>query len=523
MVEPTPAKSNLIAAIDIGTNSFHMAIASVSTRGVLRIHSRNKDMVRLGQSAGDMKHLEAEAMNRGVVTLQRFATEARNAGADIRAVATSAVREALNREAFVQRVLQETGIDVEVVSGTEEGRLIYVGAIHALPILGKRAFVIDIGGGSTETVIGMQGDVAYVHSAKLGHIRISKRFFPDGVVTEQRLDEARRAIRGDWAPVFQELIAYGFEQAVGCSGTIMAVAAHALARTGKRIPESLNGVVIGRRELLDSIAAILAQPTVETRQTLEGVDPRRADVIVGGAVILEQAVLGLNIQDLTISGYALREGIVFDTVQKQRDIEAYHHLSHLRYQSVDHVCDLYRVRRGHAEHVKNLSLRLFDDLQALHLLGDKERELLEAAALLHDVGYHISADQHHKHSDYIIRNSSLPGFTNDEAEIVASIARYHRKSHPKKKHEAFARLTSSEQNTVSVLAGILRIAEGLDRRQQQNVLSLRARHSSSAIEINLVCPSGVPDIELWGAERRKELLEQILGRKVRLLAVTESV
>jgi len=523
MVEPTPAKNDLIASIDIGTNSFHMAIASVSTRGVLRVHSRNKDMVRLGQSAGDMKHLSTDAIERGVSTLKRFSIEAKSAGARIRAVATSAVREALNRDEFVGRVAAETGIDVEVVSGNEEGRLIYVGAIHALPILSKRAFVIDIGGGSTETVIGTQGDVAYVHSAKLGHIRITKRFFADGTVTPNRIEEARLAVRGDWAPVFQELIAYGFEIGVGCSGTIMAVTAHALARAGKRIPESLNGIVVSRTEMLDAIGAILGKATMAERQDLVGIDPRRADVIVGGAVILEQAILGLNLQELTISGYALREGIVFDTVQKQRDIKAYHHLSHLRYQSVDHLCDLYRVRRGHSEHVKNLSLRLFDDLQGLHRMGDVERELLEAAALLHDVGYHISADQHHKHSDYIIRNSSMPGFTNDEAELIASIARYHRKSHPKKKHESFARFTIAEQTAVQVLSGILRICEGLDRRQQQNVLSLRARHSSSAIEINLVCPSGVPDIELWGAERRKELLEQILGRKVRLLAVTESV
>jgi len=521
MAEPSTAKADLIAAIDVGTNSFHMVIATVSTRGVLRVHSRNKDMVRLGQAAGDMKHLEADAIKRGVITLKRFVAEAKNTGAHIRAVATSAVREAINREEFVQRVRSEAGIDVEVVSGNEEGRLIYVGTIHSLPILSKRALVIDIGGGSTETVIGVQGDVAYVHSAKLGHIRITTKFFPDGLITPQRLEAARLAIRGDWAPVFQSLIAYGFEVAVGSSGTIMAIAAYAMARAGRRIPEALNGMVVSRRDMLDAIADILSRTTVAQRQGLEGIDPRRADVIVGGALILEQAILGLNIQDVTISGYALREGIVFDTVQKQRDIDAYHHLSHLRYQTVDHLCDLYRVRRSHAEHVKNLCLRLFDDLQALHRMGDVERELLEAAALLHDVGYHISAEQHHKHSDYIIRNSAMPGFTNDEAEIIAGIARYHRKSLPKKKHESFARLTVAEQIEVQVLAGILRICEGLDRRQQQNVMSLRARHNAGDIEIQLTCPTGVPDIELWGAERRKDLMERTLNRKVRFVAITE--
>lgn len=507
----------LIAAIDVGTNSFHMVIASVSTRGVLRIHARNKEMVRLGSSGGDMKRLAPDAMERGVATMKRFAAEARQHGAHIRAVATSAVREALNKEEFVHRVQEETGVEIEVIPGVEEGRLIYVGALHALPILAKRTFVIDIGGGSTETVIGYQGEATYVDSAKLGHIRMTKRFFPDPTITDEQVDACRKAIRGEWATVFQSHIAYGFEHAVGCSGTIMAVAAMALARTNKRLPESMNAMRVERRDILDVVESIVQARTQEARLALPGMDPKRADVITGGALILEQAILGLNINELTISGYALREGIVFDTVQKQRDIDEYHHLSHLRYQSVDHLCDLYRVRRRHAEHVKNLCLRLFDDLRALHRFGDRERELLEASALLHDVGYHIAADQHHKHSEYIIRNSAMPGFTNDEAELIAAVARYHRKSHPKKKHPTFAALSADEQRLVRVLSSILRIGEGLDRRQQQVVQTVRANVSAGSIDLFLVAPSSVPDIELWGAERRKELLEETFGRKVRLL------
>lgn len=511
---------SLIAAIDVGTNSFHMVIASVSTRGVLRIHSRDKEMVRLGSSAGDIKRLTPDAIARGVQTLKRFVSEARRHGADVRAVATSATREALNRDEFIDRVRRECGIDIEVVAGAEEGRLIYLGALHALPILTKRTLVIDIGGGSTETVIGYQGEVTYVHSAKLGHIRMSKGFFPDATVTDEQIEACRRAIRGDWTPVFQSLIAYGFEYAVGSSGTALSIAAMTLARQGKRIPESMNAITISRIDLLDTIRMIVEARTLEQRKSLPGLDEKRADIIMGGALILEQAIIGLNIQELTISGYALREGIVFDTVQKQRDIDEYHHLSHLRYQSVDHLCELYRVHRQHAEHVKNLCLRFFDDLQPLHRLTDKERELLEAAALLHDVGYHISAEQHHKHSDYIIRNSPMPGFTNDESELVATIARYHRKSHPKKKHEWFAALNATEQQIVRVLAAILRISEGLDRRQQQLVTGIRAVTTEQTIEVFLSSPAGLPDIELWGAERRKGLLEEVFGRKVRLLLHT---
>lgn len=508
---------SIIAAIDVGTNSFHMVIASVSTRGVLKIHSRAKEMVRLGSSAGDMKTLSEAAMDRGVQTLKLFAREAAQHGAHIRAVATSAVREALNKEEFVARVQKVTGIEIEVVAGSEEGRLIYVGALHALPILAQRALVIDIGGGSTETVIGYQGEMAFVHSAKLGHIRMSKRFFPKGTHTDDSVEECRRAIRGEWAPVFHTLIAYGFETAIGSSGTIMSIAQMVLAKQGKKIPESFNGLRISRNDILEMIDTIVQSRTQEQRLALPGMDPKRADVILGGALILEQAIIGLNIQEITMSGYALREGIVFDTVQKQRDIDEYHHLSHLRYQSVDHLCDLYRVRRRHAEHVKNLALRLFDDLRSIHGLGDKQRELLEAAALLHDVGYHIGAEQHHKHSEYIIRNSSLPGFTNDETELLANIARYHRKSHPKKKHENFSKLSVEEQRIVRILSGILRICEGLDRRQQQVVQSIRAQVTNGFIDLFLVAPTTVPDIELWGAERRKGLLEDTAGKPVRLM------
>lgn len=513
-------QTDIIAAIDVGTNSFHMVIASISTRGVLRVHARNREVVRLGSAAGDMKRLTDDAMERGLETLKRFAVEAKSHQAHIRAVATSAVREAINKDQFLDSVRDKTGIEIEVVSGIEEGRLIYTGALHALPIVARRTLVIDIGGGSTETVIGYQGEAAFINSAKLGHIRLSKRFFPNGSATDKSIEECRTAIRGDWAPAFQSLIAYGFEEAVGSSGTIMAIAEMALTAKGQRLPESMNGVRIKREELLEVIAMITGAKSLAKRAALKGMEPKRADVILGGALILEQAILGLNIQEITISGYALREGIVFDTVQKQRDIEEYHHLSHLRYQSVDHLCDLYRVRRRHAEHVRNLSLRLFDDLRSLHNFSDKERELLEAAALLHDVGYHISAEQHHKHSEYIIRNSPMPGFTNDETEIIANIARYHRKSHPKKKHLAFFLLSPDEQRLVRTLAAIVRVAEGLDRRQQQVVHSIRVEIKPTSIDVTMHAPSAIPDIELWGAERRKGLMEEAFGMDVRLLVHT---
>ena len=507
--------SGRIAAIDVGTNSFHMVIASVTDAGMLRIHARSKDTVRLGSSAGDMKRLSDDAMERGLRALVRFIEEARNHDATVRAIATSAVREALNKDVFVDRVLKETGVHIDVIPGIEEGRLIYLGVRNALSISDKRVFVFDIGGGSTETITGHDGEPVYIHSAKLGHIRLTQRFFPDETVTDDQIAECRAWIRGEWQPAFQSHIAYGFDEAIACSGTVMALASVILASAGRRTPESMNGLSFDRAELLAAIDQVLAARTLAQRQAIAGLDAKRADVIIAGALMIEYLVKGLGIRTLTLSGYALREGIVFDTVQQARDIGLTHHLSRLRYQSVLHVCDLYRVNRQHAEHVKHLSVQLFDALMPLHGMGDKERELLEASALLHDVGYHIAADQHHKHSEYIIRNCVMPGFTSDETVLISSVARYHRKSHPKRKHPVYAGLGSADQNLVAVLASILRIAEGLDRRQQSVVRGLETRIAADGIEIGLQVLTDMPDVELWSAERRTGLMQEIFRRPVR--------
>lgn len=517
----TSGASPLIASIDVGTNSFHMVIASVNADGSLQVHAKNRELVRLGASAGDMKKLGSDAIRRGVATLKIFAAEAQEHGAQVHAVATSAVREALNASDFLDEVRSATGIDIQVISGIEEGRLIYVGAIHALPILGKEVLVIDIGGGSTELVIGSEGLTSFVHSSKLGHIRMTKRFFPDEKITDQQIELCREAIRSEWAMEFQTVRQIGFEMCVGTSGTISSIASMALCKSGTRMPESFNGVSFSRAELLDVIADILSARTLRKRKGLLGLDAKRADVIVGGALVLEQALLGMNITQLTVSSFALREGIVYDTVQKQRDINEHHHLAHLRFQSIHGLVERYSVRYEHAEHVKTLALHLFDDLITVHGMTDTERELLESAALLHDVGFYIGAEQHHKHSEYIVRNSSLMGFTNDETDLIASVARYHRKSHPKKKHDLYGRLSTDEQRTVRVLSGILRIAEGLDRRQNSIVKQVSVTAKPGKITLVLHAPNQQPDVELWSAERRKDLLEEALSSEINFTVITE--
>jgi exopolyphosphatase/guanosine-5'-triphosphate,3'-diphosphate pyrophosphatase len=525
-------KTPVIAAIDIGTNSFHMVIAKINRSGAMNIISREKEMVRLGSSGKDMKYLQEDAMERGVRVLYSFAKMAESHDAIIRAVATSAVREAVNKEAFIRRVRNELAIEIEVISGVEEGRLIYLGAIHALPTYDKKILIIDIGGGSTETIVGLKEEIEFVHSEKIGSIRLTKLFFDSGNYNKEAVSDAKRYIKGEWATVLNQIKSSGFETTNGASGTIQSLAYMALASKQQLIPELLNGYSVPASDILDVIKKIIRCKNISEIQKLPGVDPKRADILIGGSIILEIILEELNIKEILLSPYALREGIVYDTYEKQVTSKAHNHIANLRYETIKNLALRYGIFDEHSQFVTQIALKFFDNLAKFHKLGKYEREILELSAIVHDIGYWISHDQHHKHSYYIITHSDLPGFTNDESEIIALIARYHRKSHPKKKHSEFAKFEEKTQYCIKVLSGILRIAEGIDRRQKQYVQDIifpnleevikNYKKSDSAfqgkIEINIVPKKTKKsiDIEIWGANRRKELLEHVLGIEIEL-------
>lgn len=512
MIEQKEDHNQKIAAIDVGTNSFHAIIATVTDKGALRVISREKEMVRLGESASDIKRLSDSAMERGLKAMSRFSIMAKKANVQVRAIGTSALREAENSDEFIAMVEEESNIHIEVISGIEEARLIYVGVSNALPIITQKALVIDIGGGSTESAIGQFGKLLHVHSAKLGALRLTQRFFADGLVTHERVQACRTFINGELSACIQSIKKTGFDSVIGCSGTIHALTAMIFAEKQRKLPETLNGISIQSEDIHSMINTLINSPLTKDRLLLPGMETKRADIIVAGALILEHYLSALNISKIMISAYALREGIVFDTINKQRDIHEFHHLTKLRYDTVYALCELYKVNLDHSEHVKKLALQIFDDTIHRHTLGDEERELLEAASLLHDVGYHISPDQHHHHSQYIISHCIMPGFTNDESQMIGMIARYHRKSHPKKKHPIYNSSTPERQRIISILAGILRIAEGLDRRQQQLVDSLHCDIHDDVMTISLNPKNNaLIDIEIWGAERRIGLLEECLG------------
>jgi len=512
-----PAPDAPIAAVDLGTNSFHLVVARPSGNNRFEILDREKEVVRLGSGAGDMKRLQADAIERGIAALTRFRRIADAAGAELHAVATSAVREAANRDDFVRRAWQEAGVRVDVVSGIEEARLIHLGVLQSVPVFDERVLVIDIGGGSTEFALGAGGELVDARSLKLGAIRLTERFLAEPV-KRKAVDEARRWVRAALVPVIRMVADRGgFDVAVGSSGTIQNVAEMVHARAGRQLRQ-LGGARFTADELGEVVEALASRRLASDRLDVPGLDAKRADIILGGVVVLEQAFAALGIDELVVSDFALREGVLLD-VLRRRQATGLGHLRDLRYESVLHLLALTPGERGHAERVADLAVQLYESSRARHGLDERWEELLEAAALLHNVGLAISHDRHHLHSYYVIRNTDLlKGFTDHEIELVALVARYHRKSSPKARHEEFARLDADDRHAVRVLAGLLRVAVGLDRSRDGRVQAATVVDDGEGGLRVVVDARGGADLELYAAAQRADLLADALGAPVRIEA-----
>jgi len=507
-----------MAAIDIGTNSIHLVVARPKGNSRFEVIDREKEVVRLGTGSGDMKVLAPDAMQRGVDTLRRFRQLADRAGAQIRAVATSAVREAENRDEFLRRARDEAGVEVDVVSGAEEARLIHLGVLQAVPVFDQRHLLIDIGGGSTEFVIGEAGEVIDARSLKLGAIRLTDRFLRETPLKRRAVEECRRYIRTFLLPVVRMVGVHGFAVTVGSSGTIVNIAEMARALRDEPPLQQVSGATLSAEDVQRVTRALTKATTLEERLAVPGLDPRRADIVVGGALILEEACARLGIGELVVSDFALREGLLLDSIRR-RDRTSIGHLRDLRYESVLHLAAIAPAEREHSSHATELALQLFEQTRELHGLQADAEELLEAAGLLANVGIFVAHERHHLHSYYIIRHSDLlTGFTDHEVELIALVARYHRKSAPKSTHAEFASLSPADQRLVRVLAGFLRLGFALDRTRAGAVKAVRATVTDESRKPQLLVEldTGGDDVELevYTSEERKGLLEGALGVSV---------
>ena len=509
----SPAPETL-AAVDIGTNSLHGVVARMSSGDGgprFEILEREKEMVRLGSSGGDMRTLSDEAIDRVVAALDRFRQVAEVHDAPITAVATSAIREAENRDVLIERAWAQARVHVHVISGVEEARLIHLGVLQAVPVYDSRLLLCDIGGGSTELLVGLRGEVLASRSLKLGAIRLTRLFFANDLATPAALEACRRHVRSTVAPFAREIRRLGVEVTVGSSGTIIALAEMAVWRaTGSRA-RSVSNLTLSRLQLDDLVQELVQAPTAAARAELSGLDASRADIVLAGALILEQVVHELDITEVVVSDYALREGVLLDT-WRRRHGGSLHHLSDLRRQSVLNLAEVMDEDLPHSLQVAGLALQLFDATVHRHALGDDAREILEAAALLCNVGMFLSHAQHHKHGYYVIRSTDrLAGFNDNEVERIALVARYHRKSEPKAKHPEFGGLSAAQQREVQVLAGLLRVAIGLDRNHAARVRSVAVTDKGDRLVIRATAAEGEDiSLELYAAAARRELLEAAL-------------
>lgn len=507
-----------LAAIDIGTNSVHMIVVFVRPDLSFEVIDREKAMVRLGAGGLDGRALTAEAMKAALQALSTFKRLASSHGVDvILAAATSAVREALNGGEFLARIRDETDIRPRVITGAEEARLIHQAAVYGVDVGSTRAVVVDIGGGSVEITLGTAATVQLARSFKVGVIRLTERFVrsePLGGRGERRLARHVLDELGDYC---DQVTAAGFDRVIGTSGTILSLGALAAAAERGGPPGELRNLRVSARQLR-RLRRQLVGMTLDERLAMPGLDPRRADIIVAGAVLLDTIVRRLGAEELTLCDLALREGLILDYIRRnRRQIAQVDRIPDIRRRSTLELAERCNYQAAHAEQVVRLSLALFDQTRAIHGLTDREREWLEYAALLHDVGAHISFSRHHRHSYYLIRHGDLRGFHPDEIEVMALVARYHRRGTPRRNHAEYARLPAALRRAVRTLSAILRVAESLDRSHSQVISGVHVRDAADHLRLELSA-SGDAELEVWATSRHLEPFERFAGKPIRLEA-----
>lgn len=500
-----------MAAIDVGSNSIHMIIVEPRGRSY-RVLDKEKEMVQLAAGSLGGQPLTADAMERGVASLVRMAEIARRwEASDILAVATSAVREAPNGSEFIRMAQEASGIRIGIISGEEEADLIYRAAKRAVDFHGQRAVLIDIGGGSIELVVGTEHEVYFAHSDPLGAIRLAEKFFHSNPPTSAEISACRKHVRKTLRKTLFQVSAVGFDFCIGSSGTINALAT--TADTTVAEPGVASGLKWLEREKLEELVRKLGKVPAQSRVDTFGIDPKRAESILSGGLALLEILIALNVKRLRACGAALREGIVdawFEARQMRRDSAG-----GVRTSAVIDLAEQSEYDGAHAKQVADLALRLFDQTVELHHFGEAERELLEYAALLHEIGMHVSFRGHHRHSYYLIRHSGLQGFTTDQVRIMANVARYYRKALPSLEHDNYIELSEQLRKVVDVLSSILRIAAGLDRGRRQAVADVHVELAKNKVHIK-VKERLDASLEIESARRKAKFFGKIFERKVKV-------
>ncbi len=508
-------KGKVAAFLDMGTNSVRLLVVRVDPGGVYTILNQQREVVRLGEGEFQEQMLQPRAMDRAILVCRKFKDLARAYGAEeIVAVATSATRDAENQGKFLARLEKEAGLEVRVISGREEARLIYLGVSSGIHMGAKNAVFIDIGGGSTEVIVGNQSDYAYLDTLKLGAIRLTQMFFlPDekGPVTPARYALICQYVRNAAIRTAQRVKEHRIDMALGSSGTILNLSE--IAREMKL--KGVHGESRLGREALRKVVQTLCSLPLEERRKVPGINPDRADILVAGAAIIETLMDLIGLKEIQVSERSLRDGLLVDYLARQGNFPQMAELT-VRQKSVLRLARNFNLDEEHALVTTRLTLDLFDSgwEAGLHAYGAPERELLEHAVFLHDIGMFISFSNHHAHSHYIIRNAELLGFNQTEISIIACIALFHRKKLPDKKIPDFASLDKASRQVVRVLSMFVRLAENLDRTHTGLVAGARFRRLDGKRVILEIRAEGDIQMELWGVQSQAEGFLKTFGKEL---------
>ncbi|MCK6530909.1 HD domain-containing protein [Myxococcota bacterium] len=497
------------AAIDVGSNAIRLKVVGAESPDRIEERASVRVPVRLGHNVFLTHRLDPRAVDEAVRAFAVFAEHlAQHDVSAYRAVATSAMREAQDRWLLVDRVRRESGLDLEVIGGVEEARLVRLALLQAMPVAGQgTSLLLDLGGGSLELSLLESGRLAWSTSLELGTVRLMEAFLDSGAVHDDQLslideytlrllDEALPALRGR-----------RFTRVLGSGGNLEALAEVLPATPGTEPTPAIDATALA------AFAAALARRSVEDRVRELGVRRDRAEVIFPAAVILSHLSARLDLRRILVPGAGLRDGLL-------RELVARHFLAWDERDSDQVALDAarrlgarYAFHASHAEQVRRLSTAVFDDLQPLHRLARRDRLLLEVGALLHDIGDYVAYDRHHKHSAYLVENSEIAGLADAERRVVACLARYHRKSVPQAKHDTFRALDTPDQRRVRWLVPLLRLADALDREHLSRVESLEARVERDRVLLRLYSPHDCA-LERWTLAAKSGYFQEVYGLRV---------
>jgi exopolyphosphatase / guanosine-5'-triphosphate,3'-diphosphate pyrophosphatase len=515
---PTPGPAALtlprLAAVDIGTNSIRLVVAEVQPDGSYRVLDQDREMTRLGRGLYGSGRLGDGPMEQSLQALARMKAIADGFGAgDLRAIATSAVREAANGRDFVRDAWRRCRVRIEIVPPEEEARLAFRSVSRHYDLSERLTAIVDIGGGSAEVILAAAGVIDQVVSLPLGAVRLTERYSRSDPLRSKHWKALVRGID----ETIEDMMGkppFAAEVMIGSGGTFTNLAEMAqLERDGKVV--HARDYAISRADVIRLLDRLRETP-LEARRRIPGLNPQRADIIVAGVAVIARLIRRLGTQRVLVNDRGVRDGVLQVMIDDLFGVSA-----PTRAPVADRMDVVRRFARKchsnerHCDHVAGLAAALFDALRDAYALPSDGRDILRAAALLHDIGYLISHEKHHKHAYHLIMHGDLRGFSSREIELIANVARYHRRAAPKTTHANFARLDRGERRLVRRLSGLLRVADGLDRAHGQVVQSVRCRVGDGRFRV-LARATRDPAIELEDAKRKAGLFERAFRAELSL-------